>query len=53
MSRFFSSAAKAAKDIKWELKGTTKNLEKQLAKIQTAVDGLPELAEVVEKGRVK
>lgn len=53
MSRFFSSAARAAKCLKWELNGTTQNVQGQLAKIETALDKIPELAGKVEKGAVK
>ena len=53
MSRYFSSAAKAAARIIWTFNGTTKNLERDVAAVEQAVGANPELAEKVKKGHIK
>ncbi|KAK0111541.1 hypothetical protein ONS95_001894 [Cadophora gregata] len=52
MSRYFSSAVRTAARIIWTFKGTTKNLEMDVAAVEQAVLATPELAKKVKKGIV-
>jgi hypothetical protein len=50
MSRYFSTAARAAKDMVWSLKGTTADVSKDLVAIERAVSTNVELSNRVNKG---
>jgi hypothetical protein len=50
MSRYFSTAARAAKDIVWSLKGITADVSKDLVAIERAVSTNVELSNRVNKG---
>jgi len=53
MSRYFSSAVRAASRWAWLFNGTTKDLASEVAAVEQAVQEIPELASQVTKGQIK
>ena len=53
MSRMFSTGARAAKALKWELNGTTEPVDWAKRILERAVDQIPKLSEKADRAVIK